>query len=294
MLLVEKEVRERMAQGWPLVVAYGGGVNSAAMVIGLCERGIRPDAIVFADVGDEKPDTYRHLGRVVRPWLRSHGMPDVTTVRRNDWAARRGLNTGDATLEAECLRLRVLPSRAYGRGTCSDKWKQDPQRWWAQDWRPAQSAWAAGGRVLKAIGYDADEDRRAKDYEDKLFAGWHPLRDWGWGREECEEACERAGVPVPVKSACFYCPSSTAPELELLQASHPDLAARAVAMERAALERKREEADEARAQGACVVTEGVLGLGRRFSWERFFEANAAQRSLFPRAIVEQCSGDCGT
>jgi hypothetical protein len=37
-----------------LVVAYGLGVDSTAMLIGLQHRGIRPDLIFFADVGAEK------------------------------------------------------------------------------------------------------------------------------------------------------------------------------------------------------------------------------------------------
>ena len=35
------------------IVSYGGGTNSTAMLVGLWERGERPDAIVFADTGGE-------------------------------------------------------------------------------------------------------------------------------------------------------------------------------------------------------------------------------------------------
>ena len=45
-------------QDQPVVVAYGMGVDSTAMLIGLHQRGIRPDLILFADTGGEKPDTY--------------------------------------------------------------------------------------------------------------------------------------------------------------------------------------------------------------------------------------------
>ena len=44
-----------------IVVSYGGGTNSVAMLVGLHERGLRPDAIVFADTGGEKPNTYGHM-----------------------------------------------------------------------------------------------------------------------------------------------------------------------------------------------------------------------------------------
>jgi hypothetical protein len=40
----------------PLIVTWGGGVNSTAMLVGMKQRGIRPDRILFADTGGEKPD----------------------------------------------------------------------------------------------------------------------------------------------------------------------------------------------------------------------------------------------
>ena len=39
------------------VVSFGGGVNSTALLIGLEERDERPDYILFADTGGEKPET---------------------------------------------------------------------------------------------------------------------------------------------------------------------------------------------------------------------------------------------
>jgi predicted DNA-binding WGR domain protein len=52
----------------PLVVAYGLGVNSTAMLVEFARRGIRPDLILFADTGGEKPETYQYLD-VIRPFL---------------------------------------------------------------------------------------------------------------------------------------------------------------------------------------------------------------------------------
>jgi len=39
--------------------AFGGGRNGAYL-LGLYERGTRPDLIKFADTGEEKPETYNH------------------------------------------------------------------------------------------------------------------------------------------------------------------------------------------------------------------------------------------
>ena len=52
---------DRPHPDWPLVVAYGLGVNSTAMLVEFARRKIRPDLILFADTGGEKPETYRYM-----------------------------------------------------------------------------------------------------------------------------------------------------------------------------------------------------------------------------------------
>lgn len=78
MTLLPFEVRPH--PGCPLVVAYGLGVDSTAMLIEFVQRGIRPDHILFADTGGEKPETYQYM-EVIRPYLAGVGFPDVTVVR---------------------------------------------------------------------------------------------------------------------------------------------------------------------------------------------------------------------
>lgn len=251
----------------PLVVSFGGGVNSAAMLIGLRESGVVPDAIVFSDTRGEKPETYAWQRIVLPQWLKKAGFPELTVVCRADFG--RG-NTGDKSLEDECLRLGTLPSRAYGFGTCADKWKIDPFKWWSNEWEPAKTAWAAGGVVTRAIGYDAGEGRRVSDYNDPGYGRWFPLIEWRWDRDACVAAVRRAGLPVPPKSACFYCPSSTKTEVLRLQ---PDLRDRAIAMEKRAIDSGRW---------------AVKGLGRHFSWGQLVAADEAQQKLFPEAPVESC------
>lgn len=267
-------MRRRRASTVPndlLVMSYGGGVNSLAVLVGMRERGIRPDAVVFSDTRGEKPETYFHLRVVLPQWLEEVGFPPLVVVCRADFPNSR---TGDASLEDECLRLGTLPSRAYGFGTCADKWKIDPFKWWARTWPPAVSAWEQGRNVVRVIGYDAGEERRVGAHVDKGFSKWFPLIEWRWGREECVEAVRRAGLPVPPKSACFYCPSSTKGEVVQLGRKHPDLMGRALKME-----------DRANATGRWAVK----GLGRRFSWREIHEADEAALAEIPESIVESCT-----
>ena len=31
--------------------------------------------------------------------------------------------------------------------------------------------------------------------------------EWGWSRKDCIQAIRDAGLPLPGKSSCFFCPS---------------------------------------------------------------------------------------
>ena len=71
-----------------IVVGYGGGTDSTAMLIGLWQRKIPVDLILFSDPGGEQPHTYWYL-RVMDRWLRAHGMPPITRVWYRDILGRR-------------------------------------------------------------------------------------------------------------------------------------------------------------------------------------------------------------
>lgn len=228
------------------VVAFGGGTNSTALLVLLHETGITPDLILFADTGGEKPHTYEHL-RVVSDWCDRVGFPRIITVRK------RGRIWVGETLEQSCLRLKTLPSLAYGFKSCSLKYKVQPQDMFCNNWEPARAVWKSGNKVVKYIGYDADEERRAKIYESDKYHYLYPLITVGWGREECVEAIARHGISQPGKSACFFCPASTTKEILALRESYPDLMARALTMEKNA------------------ELSSVKGLGRRFNWGDFLE-----------------------
>jgi hypothetical protein len=232
----------------PLAVAYGLGVNSTAMLIEFARRGIRPDLILFADTGGEKPETYQYLG-VIRPFLAGVGFPDVVVVRYHPKRAAY------RTLEGQCLHTGTLPSLAYGGKSCSLKYKKQPQDKFVRGWGPARACWARGGKVVKAIGYDAGpaDSRRTRYEEDEEYRYWYPLVRWGYDRRGCQQIILRAGLPLPMKSACFYCPASKKPEIVWLQEHHPDLLERALAIER-------------NAQDSLT---SVKGLGRCFSWQDY-------------------------
>lgn len=206
----------------PFMVADGLGVDSMAMLIGLHQHGIRPDVILFANTAAERDETYAYLP-VANAWCRKVGFPEITVVEYTvknfkNWPPYRGL-------EENCLTNGTLPSEAFGMGSCSEKWKQQPQNTWTKTWAPAVEAWAAGMKVRKAIGYDdsaADQkrscsaDRTFKAKPDDRYEYWYPLQEWHWNRERCIREIVAAGLPVPMKSSCFFCPNMKGPEIETL------------------------------------------------------------------------------
>ena len=55
--------------------------------------------------------------------------------------------------------------------------------------------------------------------------------EWGWDRNRCIQEIRDAGLPLPGKSSCFFCPSMKRREIRTLYHRYPDLLARALAIE---------------------------------------------------------------
>jgi hypothetical protein len=247
-------------QTLPIVVAFGGGTNSTAMLCGFRERDIKPDLICFADTGGELPHTYEHVATMSAKCLEWWGM-EIEIVRK----LYRGEFEG---LEAECNRGRRLPSLAYGFKGCSVKFKGEPQ-----DRRIRQWMDAGGVKLIrKAIGFDLSEAHRMREKYDKpqpiggrgrQFLVWFPLIDWRWYRADCYAAIARHGIKQPGKSSCFFCPAMKRVEILRLRAEHPEYYERALVME-----------------GNLDVRGRVRGLSMGVPWSELVSASDEQANLF--------------
>lgn len=221
----------------PVLAAYGTGVNSTAPLIELVERKEPPDAVLFADTGGEWPETYAYLG-FFGAWLAERQVPiDIVRYEPKDFKNYPPYRT----LEENCLTNGTLPSKAFGFCSCSSKWKVQPQNRWSESWPPAQAVWAARGKVIKLIGYDCspqDQKRYAEREgdDDPRYEYRYPLREWGWDRDDCVARILAAGLPVPRKSACYFCPVTKPHEVD---AMHPAQLRRIVLMEARAKPRLR-------------------------------------------------------
>ena len=91
------------------------------------------------------------------------------------------------------------------------------------------------------------------------YAYWCPLVEAKIDRESCKAIIRNAGLPVPRKSACWFCPASKFDEVRRLQIERPDLVRAAVDL----------EVNAAQGKHGLGTTKG---LGRNWSWlERLAE-----------------------
>jgi hypothetical protein len=236
----------------PLVVCYGMGRDSTAMLIGFHQRSIRPDLILFADVGAERKPTYDYLA-VINPWLRSVGFPEVVVVRYQPKNYKHW--PPYYTIEENILTNIALPSIAYGGHNCSVKWKIEPQNAYIKQWQPALACWSNGKRVSKAIGFEDSphELRRSargcatfavQDDEKDKFDIWYPLQQWHWNLERCITEIQKAGLPVPPKSSCYFCTAMKPWEVAELATLDPDKLRRIVIVEARTVRRHLDYAEE--------------------------------------------------
>jgi hypothetical protein len=249
----------------PLVyAAYGGGDNSTAMLVEAVNRGEQIDFIGAADTGGERPIWYSYVP-MFSEWLVKQGYPAITVVR-----------VESTTLEADCLKRKALPSIAYGGfKTCSQRFKLEPQDKLLRNIPAVKEHWAKGGKVVKWIGYDVDEEHRAKSYSDERYQVRYPLIEWEMDREDCHRVIKAAGLPIPGKSSCFFCPNMDPEEIVQLGREHPDLLQRALTLEQNA------------------ELSNIKGLGRSWPWADVVKADRAQIKLFPVSPKMPCGGDCG-
>ena len=246
------------------VLHYGAGVDSTAILIGMCQRCEDVDVIIFADTGGEHPETYAYLD-TMDEWLEAHMYPVITRVRRFGEDGTHGMKSkathtgpGYQTLEGNCLQNHTLPSLAYGRSSCAAKFKVDPQtKWIRSQWPDAH--------IDHIIGFDCTEERRTFKFDRfNTDTDQHhfPLIEWGWDRERCEAEIAAAGLPVPMKSSCWFCPAMKKHEVKALATNHPDLFQRGLHIEDVAMSGRHHKGKDG----------STKGLGRSWNWRSWAEA----------------------
>jgi PP-loop superfamily ATP-utilizing enzyme len=205
------------------LISYGGGVNSTALVILLLQEGFRYP-IVYSDLGSEMPETVEYVEKF-KKWLIDNYQvkmkilnPKVTPkyfdprLRKYD------------SIESYCIGQGIVPFRMAR--WCTKDWKIKPIQRWGKE----------HGIFTHLIAFSSEESHRKSQIEGK-YERRHPLIALDIDRDECKNIIERAGLPVPPKSSCFFCMYRKKREWAILKANYPDLFERAGKIEEAASRR---------------------------------------------------------
>lgn len=258
-----------------IIINYGGGLNSTALIIEAVLRGMAPDHILFAETGSEKPGTYEFLA-VFRRWLAMHGL-EITSVR---WMRKRGTHAGEfVSIHQQCLERSEFPSVTYGLKGCTSKWKQQPLD---QHVRAMLADVPESVEVERWLGYDADEPERwerARALPNVERWTWRaPLVEWDMGRSDCRRTILAAGLPLPPRSSCFMCRNMRPAEIRELNEQHPETMAIALEIERRGL--------------AALKEPGSLaGLGGSASWADIIQQQDMFLAPTPDACIACWDGD---
>lgn len=257
------EVPEEVAR----VVSLGGGRDSTGMVVELIRRRIRVDAVLFADTGEEKPETYAFLGDHLRPYLAGAGIRYEV------------VSAGLGRLVDYFTSNRAIPSIV--KRDCTSKFKVTPVRRWAID----NLGVGPGRKCAVLLGISSDEVTRIADSDHGWFTNCYPLIGWGMRRDDCVRAIERAELPVPPKSACRMCIFSRPEWFRRLALSDPSYFARARRMEDTEVESRRSQG-----KTPLHVTDRPL---RSIEWEARRLRGTVQRTLDGEQVPEDLQGSCG-
>lgn len=212
------------------VISYGGGTQSTALLI-LAARGeIDYRAALFANVGDdsEHPATLRYVREVAMPYAAAHDI-ELTEVRRTK---------RDGTTETIYGRLTraggaSIPIPAYfsggvpGSRACTSDFKIRVVR------RELQRRGAtASAPAVVGLGISVDELGRARSasgFADQTLE--YPLLRLRLSRADCAGIIASVGLPLPPKSACYFCPYTSPRRWQEMAEQEPALFAEAVQLE---------------------------------------------------------------
>lgn len=188
-------------------ISYGGGVQSTALVVLAGQGVIDFPLALFANVGEtsEHPDTLTYVRDVAIPWGREHGVEivELHKMRKGQIDDLRETILRKETLSVP-IPIRGGWSGAPGARSCTKNWKiqvvgKELKRRGASSMAPATIA----------VGISVDELERAKSPGGRTQS-WetvtYPLLDLRLNRGDCEQIIRDAGLPVPPKSACYFCP----------------------------------------------------------------------------------------
>lgn len=224
------------------ILSYGGGVQSTAMLVLAAQGrlGYEIDAAVFANVGDnsEHPKTLAYVSEVAEPFAKAHGI-DLVTIRRVKIRSGQVMDLHDEVIDPENrgikIPVRMDKTGAPGNRSCTSDYKIQPINRWLR-----QRGASKNNPATVCIGISTDEifrmgRRKPVPNQEAVY----PLIDLGISRSQCQSIISEAGIPVPPKSSCFFCPFHTKQSWSEMRRDEPELFQKSVDLERKINEKRQ-------------------------------------------------------
>lgn len=217
-------------------ISYGGGVQSTALLVLAAQREIDFPLAIFANVGDdsENPATIAYFHEFAVPYAAANGIELVTIQRK-----RR--NGDPITLMGQLMsanRSIDIPVRmangAPGNRNCTAEFKIKPV---AKELKRRGAT--KDDPAILALGISVDEYQRMRSESGIAWERFaYPLIDRRIDRAGCEAIITRAGLPVPPKSSCYFCPYFSLAQRRRQLNEAPDLFERTAKLEDTLNERR--------------------------------------------------------
>ena len=216
----------------PKLISYGGGVQSTALLVLAAQGIIDFQYAIFANVGDdsEHPASLEYVRNIAKPFADKHGI-ELIELQRTD---RHGIPTETihqrlVNMEHRSVGIPVRMSNgAPGNRTCTSEYKIKVVAKWVRSMGATKN-----DPAIVAIGISTDEMQRANNRQPIAYETvQYPLLDLGISRSRCKTIIADAGLPVPPKSSCYFCPFHRVNTWREMRRDEPELFEKSVDLER--------------------------------------------------------------
>lgn len=191
-------------------LSLGAGVQSSAMLVcsALGLHGVpRADVAIFSDTQCEPAHVYEAVERL-RLWAAPLGIPVEIVTAGNLLEDAKARVAGTRSRFASIpLFVRGQDGRsAPGRRQCTREYKIQPIEKRVREILGYAKRQRVKKHALGLVGISVDELYRVKPSQTSWVTRGHPLVDARLTRRDCERIVVDAGLPMPRKSACVFCP----------------------------------------------------------------------------------------
>lgn len=216
--------------------SYGGGVQSTAALVLAAQGKIDYSIFLFCNVGDdsEHPATLAYVRDVAMPYAAAQGivMHEIFYTKRDGTQPSIYQEVMRSDNKSTDIPMRLGTGNGRGmplKRICTNDFKISV----ADKWVKRHGATAAEPAIM-GLGISLDEFQRMSTDDPKRphIKKSYPLIDLRLTRQDCINIIERAGLPVPPKSSCYFCPFHTHRAWQELLDNEPELFKRVVEMER--------------------------------------------------------------